>query len=285
MEPHHHDEAADLTFREWLEGNLPGSASADLELLQSLFFYFRNRYKSRIRPFCLTAERYIRSRGLLDPRTYTEKEEAFQFDELFTPKAAKEEVEMLRSYEMEYSYNRYSRKPGVDEVIGLVTLDQLSFNELYEREFPPIARLVLSHGGTVETACDIFQDAMVILLEKIQQGKLTLSASIGTYLNSVCRHILGDQFRRNKRDQRMKAWFTEKYRDDIFFPWEKPDPYARVAEVMDRIGEPCKALLEWFYYRQKDWESIASALGYKDAASARNQKYKCLEKIRSLVKR
>jgi len=92
MEPHHHDEAADLTFREWLEGNLPGSASADLELLQSLFFYFRNRYKSRIRPFCLTAERYIRSRGLLDPRTYTEKEEAFQFDELFTPKAAKEEV-------------------------------------------------------------------------------------------------------------------------------------------------------------------------------------------------
>ena len=56
--------------------------------------------------------------------------------------------------------------------------------------------------------------------------------------------------------------------------------YDRVAEVMDRLGDPCKTLLEWFYYRQKDWEFIASKLGYKDAASARNQKYKCLEKIR-----
>jgi RNA polymerase sigma factor (sigma-70 family) len=283
MEPHPHDEAADLAFREWLEGNLPGSSSAELKLLQSLFFYFRNRYKSRIMPFCLTAERYIRSRGLLVPRFYAEKEGDLPLDESLRPVAAEETVEMLQNFEMEYSYDRYSRKPGVDEVIGLATLDQISFNEVYEKEFPRIARLVLSHGGTVETACDIFQDAMVILLEKIGHGKLTLSASIGTYLYSVCRHILGDQFRRNKRDQKMKAWYTEKYRDDIFFPWEKPDHYARVAEVMDRIGEPCKALLEWFYYRQKDWESIASALGYKDAASARNQKYKCLEKIRSRV--
>jgi len=215
MEPHPPDEAADLTFSEWLEGNLPGSSSAELELLQSLFFYFRNRYKSRIRPFCLTAERYIRSRGLLDPRYYTEEEEALPLDEPHRPVAAKEEVEMLRSPEMEYSYDRYSRKTGVDEVIGLATLDQISFNEVYEREFPRIARMVLSHGGTVETACDIFQDAMVILLEKIGHGKLTLSASIGTYLYSVCRHILGDQFRRNKRDQKMKAWYTEKYRDDV----------------------------------------------------------------------
>jgi DNA-directed RNA polymerase specialized sigma24 family protein len=66
---------------------------------------------------------------------------------------------------------------------------------VYEREFPGIARMVLSHGGTVENACDIFQDAMVILLEKIGHGKLTLSSSIGTYLYSVCRHILGDRFR------------------------------------------------------------------------------------------
>jgi RNA polymerase sigma factor (sigma-70 family) len=281
MQPRPHDEAADLTFRAWLEGNFPGSGSPELELLQSLFFYFRKELKSRIMPFCLTAERHIRKKGLLDPGYYTEKPGAVPADELLSPIAAEEEVAMHRLPEMEYSI-QYSRLPKVDEVIGLVTLDQLSFNEVYEREFPRIARLVLSHGGTLETACDIFQDAMVILLEKIRHGKLTLSGSIGTYLYSVCRHILGDHFRRNKRDRKMKAWYTDEYRDDNFFPWEKPENYDRVAEVMDRLGDPCKTLLEWFYYRQKDWEFIASTLGYKDAASARNQKYKCLEKIRRL---
>ncbi len=283
MEPRPHDEAVNLTFRAWLEGDFPGSDSAETELLQSLFFYFRKELKSRIMPFCLTAEKHIRSGGLLDPRTYTEKPDAVLPDELFSQMAAEEKVEMHDLPEMEYSI-QYSRLPKVDEVIGLVTLDQLSFNEVYEREFPRIARMVLSHGMTIDTACDIFQDAMVILLEKIGHGKLTLTSSIGTYLYSVCRHILGDQFRRNNRDRKMKAWYTDEYRDDLFFPWEKPDHYARVAEVMDRLGDPCKTLLEWFYYRQKDWEFIASKLGYKDAASARNQKYKCLEKIRSHVK-
>ena len=281
MQPHPHDEAADLTFRDWLEGNFPGSGSAETELLQSLFFYFRKEFKSRIRPFCLTAERTIRKKGLLDPGYYAEEEDAVPFDEILSPMAAEEEVAMQRLPEMDYSI-QYSIEPKVDEVIGLVTLDQLSFNEVYEREFPRIARLVLNHGGTLETACDIFQDAMVILLEKIGHGKLTLTSSIGTYLYSVCRHILGDHFRRNNKDRKMKAWYTDEYRDDLFFPWEKPENYDRVAEVMDRLGEPCKTLLEWFYYRQKDWEFIASKLGYKDAASARNQKYKCLEKIRRL---
>jgi RNA polymerase sigma factor (sigma-70 family) len=280
MQPRPHDEAADLTFREWLEGNFSGSFSAETELLQSLFFYFRNRYKSQIMPFCLTAEKHIGSEGLLDPRTYAEESGAVPADELLSPMAAEKEVSMHRLPEMDYSI-QYSIEPKVDEVIGLVTLDQVAFNEVYEREFPRIARLVLSHGGTLETACDIFQDAMVILLEKIRHGKLTLTSSIGTYLYSVCRHILGDHFRRDNRDRKMKAWYTVEYRDDLFFPWEKPDNYARVAEVMDRLGDPCKTLLEWFYYRQKDWEFIASTLGYKDAASARTQKYKCLEKIRS----
>jgi hypothetical protein len=81
----------------------------------------------------------------------------------------------------------------------------------------------------------------------------------------------------------MKAWYTEEYRDDIFFPWEKPDHYARVEEVMDRIGEPCKALLEWFYYRQKDWESIARRWVTRRCLSPQPE-IQMLEKIRSHVK-
>ena len=84
MEPHPHDKAIDLTFREWLEGISSGSLSAETELLQSLFFYFRNRYKSLIMPFCLTAGNYIGSGGLLDPRYYAEKPGAFPADELFS---------------------------------------------------------------------------------------------------------------------------------------------------------------------------------------------------------
>jgi hypothetical protein len=49
------------------------------------------------------------------------------------------------------------------------------------------------------------------------------------------------------------------------------------------LGDPCKELLECFYYKNLSWSEIASRLGYSSAASARNQKYKCLERIRKAV--
>jgi len=49
------------------------------------------------------------------------------------------------------------------------------------------------------------------------------------------------------------------------------------------MGDQCRQLLECFYYKKMSWDEIANALGYKNAASAKNQKYKYLERIRSTV--
>ena len=53
--------------------------------------------------------------------------------------------------------------------------------------------------------------------------------------------------------------------------------------AIEKLGYPCKKLLECFYYKRMSWNEIAFALGYKSAASAKNQKYKYLERIRSAV--
>jgi hypothetical protein len=41
--------------------------------------------------------------------------------------------------------------------------------------------------------------------------------------------------------------------------------------------------LKSYYYKNQSWDEIASSLGYASAASARNQKYKCLERIRKTL--
>jgi predicted DNA-binding protein YlxM (UPF0122 family) len=53
-----------------------------------------------------------------------------------------------------------------------------------------------------------------------------------------------------------------------------------VAAILEKITDPCKGLLESFYFDQLSWDAIAEKYGYSNAASARNQKYKCLERIR-----
>lgn len=83
----------------------------------------------------------------------------------------------------------------------------------------------------------------------------------------------------------MIQFFDEEYNSNdisIHF-YTTPDIFDTVRTTIETLGDPCKQLLECFYYKNMNWDEIASKLGYSNAASARNQKYKCLERIRKTV--
>ena len=48
------------------------------------------------------------------------------------------------------------------------------------------------------------------------------------------------------------------------------------------LGQPCKQLLSTFYFDKKSLKDIASELKIKEA-TARNKKYRCMEKLRAVV--
>jgi len=56
-----------------------------------------------------------------------------------------------------------------------------------------------------------------------------------------------------------------------------------VSKALTLIGEPCHQLLDFFYFSKKSMEEISSSMGYKNPETAKNQKYKCMERLRKLV--
>ncbi|MTI23147.1 sigma-70 family RNA polymerase sigma factor [Fulvivirga sp. RKSG066] len=50
------------------------------------------------------------------------------------------------------------------------------------------------------------------------------------------------------------------------------------------LGHPCSEILKLFYYERKNMEEISINLGYKNADTVKNQKYKCLQRLRKLMK-
>jgi DNA-directed RNA polymerase specialized sigma24 family protein len=70
--------------------------------------------------------------------------------------------------------------------------------------------------------------------------------------------------------------------DDI----EAQDQRNREFQVMEKalagLGEPCKSLLEAFYLQKKNMNEIAGSFGYTNPENAKNQKYKCLMRLRKL---
>jgi RNA polymerase sigma factor (sigma-70 family) len=167
------------------------------------------------------------------------------------------------------------------ETERLLGYDRNTYLNLYKYTFPQIAYTIIKEGGSVHIARDIFQNALIVLLERLKRNDFTLTCSSGSYLKSVSVNIWRN-LKRTMAQRVIKVDISNYYNtlEEIIYFEDIPQQYEKVAAILEKMGEPCKTLLESFYFNQLSWEAIAEKFGYASAASARNQKYKCLERIR-----
>ena len=72
---------------------------------------------------------------------------------------------------------------------GLALGDKKAVETIYKDNFNMVQSLVINNNGSAQEAKDIFQEAMIVLLEKARSGNFELSCQIKTYVYSVCRRI------------------------------------------------------------------------------------------------
>jgi len=142
-----------------------------------------------------------------------------------------------------------------------------------------------------ELLSEIFQEAVVRLWRNITSGKLTeqtLTTSLEGYLFSVGKNAALEIFRReginvNVSVDEMTDAGRRPLAVDPSWDERETEQQAMVRRTVYQMGEPCAPLLLSFYWDKLSWEEIASRLHYKDANSAKTQKYKCLQKIKAQI--
>jgi len=167
---------------------------------------------------------------------------------------------------------------------GLAKNDRLAIETLYRQHYRMVQSLIINNQGTIDDARDIFQEAMIVLYEKAKSGSFELHCQIKTYVYSVSRRLW------LKRLQQLQKFLPDVNGLDELVPVEEEVEAAekRNAEfhLMERamfnLGEPCKSLLEAFYVHKKNMTEIAGNFGYTNADNAKNQKYKCLMRLKKI---
>jgi len=106
---------------------------------------------------------------------------------------------------------------------GLAAGDRKIIEGIYKDHFNMIQSLIVNNNGTADDARDIFQEAMVVLYEKVRTGSFELNCQL-----------------------------------------------------------KCKSLLEAYYLRKMNMQDIALQFGYTNSDNAKNQKYKCLMRLKKL---
>ena len=84
-------------------------------------------------------------------------------------------------------------------------------------------------------------------------------------------------------DEQIKKYFMGNVSDEEEV-MEKEKRCAMIKETVKNIQEPCATLLDKFYWEDKSGEEIANDMGYKNTDTVKNQKYKCMQKLKTYLK-
>lgn len=147
---------------------------------------------------------------------------------------------------------------------------------LYKQAFPPVAKYISNRGGSFEVAKDIFHDALLIFYEKMVAGNYPADET--GYLIGIVKHLWLKHYREDLQTKSLEE-------ENLSIEEEKQKPSnRRLMSFLQRAGNKCMELLTSFYYHQQPLDEIAEAYGFSGVHSATVQKYKCLEKVREIIK-
>lgn len=151
------------------------------------------------------------------------------------------------------------------------------------REFPKINALIAKSACNSVIASEIFNDSLIILIEKVQQPQFTLTSKLTTYLYGINRFLVINELRKQHKHYELEWSDTLIVSDsDLEYDYEKEEKLKRMESILTKISEKCQQIFQRFYFKKESMEAIAEALQFTSTNSAKTQKYKCLQKAYEL---
>lgn len=178
-------------------------------------------------------------------------------------------------------------KPQIDEkaiLEGLAVSDKKAVETIYRENFNMVQSLIINNNGSSDDAKDIFQEAIIVLYEKVRSGTFELNCQIKTFVYSVSRRLWLKRLQQQNRysspgDSIENVVAVE---EDLEAHEQRNAEYDMMEKAISNLGEPCKSLLEAYYLQKQNMQVIAANFGYTNADNAKNQKYKCLMRLKKI---
>ena len=156
----------------------------------------------------------------------------------------------------------------------------------YKTEF---LKFMSRYDATDDVLEDIFQDAIIVLYENAQTGKLdTLKSSLKTYLFGTGKFMLFKYFRNAKKEvPTEKTLLFDHYEqsviEDVSDDEGMNDYQAKLIANFKKLSKKCQEILELFYIQGMKLDEITLAQGYDNKDVAKSQKSRCLKSLRKLI--
>lgn len=167
---------------------------------------------------------------------------------------------------------------------GLAKNDREAIEAIYRGHYQMIQGLVMNNNGSAEDAKDIFQETMIVLYNKVHSPVFELNCQLKTFMYSVARRLWLKKLEQASRF--LPAMETTDgmidVNEELALHQKRNAEFEMMEAALQKIGEPCRSLLEAYYLKNQSMLQLAENFGYTNAENAKTQKYKCLMRLKKI---
>jgi RNA polymerase sigma factor (sigma-70 family) len=175
--------------------------------------------------------------------------------------------------------------PDSEIIAGLQSQNQVIIKYIYKKYFQQIRFMVSSNSGSQMDAEDVFQDALVIIFQKIRSGELRLVCAFSTYLYAICRNIWLQKLDKHASHLEYKDYMDLDNLEDTQNTeshYEDNERFKLFQQHFLQLNEDDQKVLKLFL-KKIPLAEIATIMGYKSYAYAKVRKYICKEKLKNSI--
>jgi RNA polymerase sigma factor (sigma-70 family) len=154
--------------------------------------------------------------------------------------------------------------------------DPDAWNEFVER-FSRYVYAICSRGFRLpqHDAEDVFQEVFARAYERLSE--LRSDEAVRPWLAQLTRRLCIDRLRLNARDTPYEDEPDEREVDDVL---SQLDVAMSVRAALDKVGDPCREILDRFFCRDESYRTIGDVLDIP-AGTIASRISRCLEKVRT----
>ena len=184
---------------------------------------------------------------------------------------------------MRLMFRRKTKTYADEEIVqGFRNSDQWVILFVYAEFFWTAEKFICNNFGSKEDARDVFQDAMKVVFERLNDEKFELTSSFSTFLFAISKHLWLQELRNRRM---LEGQFLK---IDVDVPGEETDTLALeilglrqnalFRKYFDKLDESCKELLILFL-KKKTFKEISEIMGFGDEMAAIHRKSKCKDRL------
>ncbi len=159
-----------------------------------------------------------------------------------------------------------------------------AFEALYKKYYRMVVKQVIEFDRPAEEAEDLFQEMLIILVQKLRDDNFVLTSKLSTYIFGIVRNLLLKRKGKKKMDlsEDVEEYGPLADQDDIREKETLDTQLNLVVACLEVIEESCRQVLFLSFFEKRSGAEIAQQLDYTEAF-VKVKKHRCLEYLRKAV--